>query len=93
MRHDCFCTCACANNGQLTSHTQGDEEAPEEEVQIDDDPDLNSPPFGSKGRIKAAFNTIQAPPAPPRTQPFAPPYAGRPVPEEYGFAWKVRLSC
>lgn len=61
-------------------------------MQIEDDPDLNSPRPGAKAAVKHVFATINAPPSPARSQPYAAPPSGsasRPVPAEYGAAWKV----
>lgn len=65
-----------------------DEESPEVDIQIDDDPDLNTPPFNRKGSVKAAFQAAQAGAATlGRTPAFAQRFEGEQ--EVYGFAWKV----
>jgi len=70
---------------------QVDEESLEdmEEVQIESDADLDTPPAAAaKAKLGEVLKTIQSPPSPPRSQPFAAPHTSGQQPE-YGMAWKV----
>lgn len=78
---------ASSNTSEHVMVQAADEEAPEVEVQIDDDPDLSTPPC-VKSKIKSAFQPAQpATAATARTPAFAKRFEGEQEPS--GFAWKV----
>ena len=74
----------------LTMQALGDEAA-EDEVQIDDDPVLNTPPYPRKSTLKSAFQT--ATPVPAASPSAIPQFAQRFEGEQkiYGYAWKVHI--